>query len=80
MATSIRLDEKTERRLEQLAVRTGRTKAYYLRELIAGGLDDLEEAYLAAATLERVRTGREKVYTAGEVRTELGLDESARAR
>jgi len=75
MATSIRLDEKTERRLEQLAARTGRTKAYYLRELIAGGLDELEEAYLAAATLERVRRGREKVYTGEQVKTELGLDD-----
>ena len=75
MATSIRLDEKTERRLDKLAARTGRTKAYYLRELITGGIDELEEAYLAAATLERVRTGREKVYTAGEVRTQLGLDD-----
>ena len=75
MATSIRLDEKTERRLDRLAARTGRTKAYYLRELIMGGLDELEEAYLAAATLERVRAGREKVYTAEQVRTELGLDD-----
>ncbi|EQD30464.1 Helix-turn-helix protein, CopG [mine drainage metagenome] len=74
MATSIRLDEQTERRLEQLATRTGRSKAYYLRELIQGGLDDLEEAYLAAATLERVRRGREPVYTTEQVRAELGLD------
>ncbi len=75
MATSIRLDEKTERRLDQLAARTGRTKAYYLRELIMGGLDELEEAYLAAATLERVHSGREKLYTAEQVRAELGLDD-----
>ena len=75
MATSIRLDEKTERRLDQLSARTGRTKAYCLRELITGGLDELEEAYLAAATLERVRSGREKVYTAEQVRTGLGLDD-----
>ncbi len=75
MVTSIRLDEKTELRLEHLATRTGRTKAYYLRELITSGLDDLEEAYLAAATLERVRSKREKVYTSAQVRTELGLDD-----
>ena len=75
MATSIRLDEKTERRLDQLAARTGRTKAYYLRELIMGGLDELEEAYLAAAALERVRAGREKVYTAEQMRAELGLED-----
>ncbi|MCL5798799.1 MAG: ribbon-helix-helix protein, CopG family [Gammaproteobacteria bacterium] len=75
MATSIRLDEKTERRLDRLAARTGRTKAYYLRELITGGLDELEEAYLAAATLERVRSGREKIYTAEQVRAELGVND-----
>ena len=75
MATSIRLDEKTERRLDRLAARTGRTKAYYLRELITRGLDELEEAYLAAATLERVRSGREKIYTAEQVRAELGVDD-----
>ncbi len=51
MATSIRLDPATEQRLEQLAARTGRTKAYYLRELVANGLDDLEDYYLAAATV-----------------------------
>ena len=75
MATSIRLDDKTERRLARLAERTGRTKAYYLRELITSGLDELEDAYLAAATLERVRAGREKVFSAEQVRTGLGLDD-----
>jgi RHH-type rel operon transcriptional repressor/antitoxin RelB len=75
MATSIRLDPATEQRLEQLAARTGRTKAYYLRELVANGLDDLEDYYLAAATVERVRKGEEKVYTAEQVRKDLGLDD-----
>lgn len=75
MATSIRLDAQTERRLEQLASRTGRTKAYYLRELIHHGLDEMEETYLAAATAERVRLGTEKVYTEAQVRAELGLDD-----
>lgn len=71
----IRLDEKTGRRLDALAAPTGRTKAYYLFELITSGLDELEEVYLAAATLERVRSGRQKICTAGQVRTELGLDD-----
>jgi len=74
MATSIRLDPATERRLDQLAARTGRTKAYYLRELVTKGLDDLEDYYLAAATQERVRKGEEQVYTSEAVRTDLGLD------
>ena len=75
MATSIRLAPETERRLDFLAVQTGRTKAFYLRELIERGLDDLEDYYLAADVLERVRKGSEKVYSTAEVRDELGLDD-----
>ncbi len=40
MATSIRLDPLVEQRLDHLAAQTGRTKAYYLRELISNGLED----------------------------------------
>jgi RHH-type rel operon transcriptional repressor/antitoxin RelB len=75
MATSIRLDLAIEKRLDQLAAQTGRTKAYYLRELVTNGLDDLEDYYLAAATMERVRKGEEKVYSAQQVRKDLGLDD-----
>ncbi|WP_035052095.1 type II toxin-antitoxin system RelB family antitoxin [Andreprevotia chitinilytica] len=75
MPTSIRLDPVIEQRLDHLAAETGRTKAYYLRELITNGLDDLEDYYLAAATMERVRKGEEKVYSAEQVRKDLGLDD-----
>ena len=73
MATSIRLDPAIEQRLDKLAAQTGRTKAYYLRELIANGLDDLEDYYLAAATMERVRKGEEPIYTLEEVERDLDL-------
>ena len=43
----------------------------YLRELVAKGLEDLEDYYLAAATMERVRKGEEKVYSAEEIRKDL---------
>jgi len=74
MAVSIRLDPEIEQRLDQLASQTGRAKSYYLRELIEGGLDDLEDFYLADATMERVRKGTEKVFTTAKVRKDLGLD------
>ena len=75
MATSVRLSAETERRLAFLASQTGRTKAFYLREIIDRGLDDIEDYYLAADVLERLRKGQEQVHTAGDVRKELGLDD-----
>ena len=73
MAISIRLDPEIEQRLNHLAAQTGRAKSYYLRELIEGGLDDLEDFYLADAKMERVRKGQEAVLDASEVRKSLGL-------
>ncbi|TIN48759.1 MAG: ribbon-helix-helix protein, CopG family [Mesorhizobium sp.] len=64
MPTSIRLAPEIEERLDFLAARTGRSKAYYLRELIERGLEDVEDYYLAAEVLERIRSGDEHVMTA----------------
>ena len=75
MATSIRLAPETERRLAFLASQTGRTKAFYLREIIDRGIEDVEDYYLAADVLERIRKGQERVHSAEEVRKELGLDD-----
>ncbi len=75
MPTSIRLAPETEQRLDFLAAQTGRTKAYYLRKLVEQGLEDLEDYYLAAEVLERVRAGREEVHAAAQVRKDLGLDD-----
>lgn len=58
MAISIRLAPEIELRLDQLAAKTGRAISNYLRELIDGELDDLEDFYLADATIERVRKGQ----------------------
>lgn len=73
MATSIRLDPVTEQRLNHLATATGRTKAFYLRELVERGLEDLEDYYLAENTMQRVRQGEERIYSLDEVERELGL-------
>ena len=74
VATSIRLSPETEDRLRFLAAQTGRSKAFYLRELIESGIDDLEDYYMAADVLERVRKGRERVHPAAGVKAELALD------
>ncbi len=75
MATSIRLAAETDHRLAFLASETGRTKAFYLREMIDRGLEDLEDYYLATKVLDRVRNGQEKLYSATEVRKDLGLED-----
>ncbi|GAB2945032.1 type II toxin-antitoxin system RelB family antitoxin [Aquaspirillum soli] len=75
MPTSIRLAPETEQRLNYLASHTGRTKAYYLREMIEQGLEQIEDYYLAADVLERVRNGQEQVHSAADVRRDLGLDD-----
>ena len=73
MATSVRLDPATEARLDRLASETGRTKAFYLRELIEQGLDDLEDAYLGAAALEPHRRSGEPTIPMDQLVSELGL-------
>ena len=77
MPTTIRLNKETEERLDALAAKTGRTKAYYLREFIERGLEDLEDYYAAEAAMERLRRGEERTHTLDEVRAELGLDDQA---
>ena len=73
VATSIRLSPDIERRLAFPASQTGRTKAFYLREIIDRGLDEIEDYYLAAAVLERIGKGQERVYATADEREELGL-------
>jgi RHH-type rel operon transcriptional repressor/antitoxin RelB len=61
---AIRLPEDLEKRLEELAKRTGRTKTYYVREAIVEHLDDLEDLYLAEARLQALRSGEDRVADA----------------
>ncbi len=73
MATSIRLEADIEQRLDYLAAQTGRTKAFYIREIIKRGLEEMEDYYLAVDVLERVKKGQEQVYSLNEVEKRLGL-------
>lgn len=75
MPTSIRLPEETEARLDRLALATGRPKAFYLRELITSGLDQLEWEYSVAQRAVDIRAARRKTVSGAEVRAELGLDD-----
>ena len=65
----LRLDLDTERRLDELARRTDRTKCFYARELIESNVEDLEDRYLAEARIEKRRPS----LTSSQVRKALGL-------
>ena len=69
----INLAPEIEQRLDGLVARTGHSRTYYVREFIMNGLEDLEDFYLANATMARVRDGQELVLESFEVRSCLGL-------
>ncbi len=49
---TVRLSPKMEARLNKLAKRTGRPKAYYAKQAIAEFLDEQEDYLIALARLE----------------------------
>ena len=63
MMLAIRVSEEIEKRLQNLADKTGRTKTYYARKAIVDFLEDMEDTYLA---LERLETA-EKIWTQEEL-------------
>jgi len=52
MPITVRLGETLEKRLEDLAKLTGRTKTYYVRQALEEKLDELEDLYVAEQRLE----------------------------
>jgi len=71
---AIRLPEAIEKRLAELARRTGRTKSFYVREAILQHLEDLEDLYLAERALERIRSGEDEAIPLEEVMKRHGVD------
>ena len=50
---ALRLPPEIEKRLDDLARKTGRTKSYYAREAILRHIEDIEDIYLAERRLKR---------------------------
>ena len=71
MATiNVRISEETEKRLEELAIKTHRPKSYYIKDMLERYLEEYEDAYLA---LERLNDRNAKYYTTDEIEKELGV-------
>jgi RHH-type rel operon transcriptional repressor/antitoxin RelB len=74
MPTSINLSPEISKRLDRLADKTGRTKAFYLRLIIESGLSDMEDYYSDADAQEQAHKGEEKVFSAQAAKKDLGAD------
>ncbi len=74
MTYSIRLPHEIENRLEKLAVKTGRSKSFYVKEAILEHLGDIEDVYLAEKRLEDIRAGRTQTIPLQEVMKKYGMD------
>lgn len=60
-------------RIERLAKETKRSASFYYNYLLDEYLDDIEDIFLAEETVKKIRAGKEKTYSLGDVKTELGL-------
>jgi RHH-type transcriptional regulator, rel operon repressor / antitoxin RelB len=56
---SIRVPEEIDRRLGELARRTGRSRTFYIKEAILDHLEDLEDTYLGEEALRQIRESGE---------------------
>lgn len=72
---AIRLPADIEDRLNALALATGRSKSFYVREAILEHLDDLEDVYLAEKRLEDLRAGRSHTVPLEEVMKDYGVED-----
>ena len=70
MMVTVLLTSDIERRLSELAKRTGRAESELARDLIESNIEDLEDHYLA----ERAISEGGPRLSAEQVRKELGLD------
>ncbi len=67
---SLRLNKELENRLDHLAQTTGRTKTFYIRQLIEDHIDELEDRCIAESRLENPADR----LTGKKMRQELGLE------
>jgi len=70
---AIRLPKDLEKRLDDMAKRTGRTKTYYARQAIVEQMDDLEDLYLSERRLKDVESGRSEAIPLEDFLVERGF-------
>ncbi len=54
---AVRVNPQVEHRLRLLAEATGRNQSFFLQHIIERGIDAMEETWLPAATVAKIRQG-----------------------
>lgn len=67
---SVRLSDELFERLENLSIKTRRTKSSFIKQMIEEIIEDYEDAYLA---LDRLKNNKSDYLTTEEVEKELGI-------
>jgi RHH-type rel operon transcriptional repressor/antitoxin RelB len=67
---TLRLPNDIEERLKTLALKTGRTKTFYVRQAIQEHLEDLEDTFLAQERLLK----HERIWSHEEVVRDVNLE------
>ncbi len=73
---TIRLPQELRDRIDKLSERSGRTKSYFIRQLVERGVADLEEEIKELEEIRAaIRAGRRdfKTYSLDEVLADVGL-------
>jgi len=74
MTYSIRLPNDIEKRLENLSLQTGRSKSFYVKQVILDHIDEIEDIYLAEKRLEDIRAERTKTIPIQKIMKRYGMD------
>jgi RHH-type rel operon transcriptional repressor/antitoxin RelB len=70
---AIRLPEEIEKRLDELARKTGRTKTFYARQAILMYLENQEDIYEAEIELAKVRAGKSDLVSLEQMMERYGM-------
>ena len=76
MGTMIELPDEVEQRIDALVDETGRSKEFYIEDLLGRMAEDIEDYYRAIQIIgpPEGRGGR-RMYSSEEIRKEFGLDD-----
>lgn len=73
MTVAVRLSEELQKRLDELAARTGRTRSFYVKQAIELHLEELEERFWADDVVARYESSDRKTRPWTEAQAELDL-------